>query len=158
MRLRLQSPARRRISSAEWPGPGTVMSALDRPRQHALQPPLQPLHGSHLHQGLQRQHEIQRYRRRKAAQDAAQRLVHGTACAWHNCTTVYLSQPAADSPKVSGQVLADEARHLEHVQAFRRALHSQMLSWLITSSRLVLARIVPRAQLDRYWRRNNRTL
>ena len=34
---------------------------------------------------------------------------------------VYSLQPARDSPKVSGQVLADVPGHLEHVEAFGRA-------------------------------------
>ena len=88
LRLRLQSPARRRDASAEWPGPGTVMSALDRPRQHALQPPLQPLHGSHLHQVLPRQLEIQRYRLRKACCTKC----CAAARAWHNCVLVAASR------------------------------------------------------------------
>ena len=55
LRPRLESPARRRNSSAEGPGPSDVMSALERAHQHALRLSVQPLHGSHLQNRLHRQ-------------------------------------------------------------------------------------------------------
>ena len=51
-----------------------------------------------------------------------------------------------DFPKVSRQVLADVARHLQHVQAYRINVHAYMHSLLITSSGLVLDDIIPLAQ------------
>ena len=56
LRPRLRSPARRRNSSAEWPGPSNSPSVLAN--HLALQPSVQLLHGSHQHNRLQRQHDF----------------------------------------------------------------------------------------------------
>ena len=56
MRPRLQSPAGRRNSSAESPGPSNSPSVLAN--HLALQPSVQLLHGSHQHNRLQRQHDF----------------------------------------------------------------------------------------------------
>ena len=110
-RPRLESPARRRNSSAEWPGPSIVMSALARAHQPALQQTVQSLHGSHLHNRLNRQVEIQRYRRLKAelCSQLHKKLnsrICMACCEPATTPAVYFLQPAADSLKVSRQVLA----------------------------------------------------
>ena len=55
MRSRLESPARRRNSSAESPGPSNVMSVVQRALQPALQPPMHPPLQSQLHSQLEMQ-------------------------------------------------------------------------------------------------------
>ena len=55
MRSRLESPARRRNSSAESPGPSNVMSVVQRALQPALQPPMHPPLQSQLHNQLEMQ-------------------------------------------------------------------------------------------------------
>ena len=57
-RSRLESPARRRNSSAESPGPSNVMSVVQRALQPPLQPPMHPPLQSQLHSRL----EMQSYR------------------------------------------------------------------------------------------------
>ena len=55
VRSRLESPARRRNSSAESPGPSNVMSVVQRALQPALQPPMHPPLQSQLHSQLEMQ-------------------------------------------------------------------------------------------------------
>ena len=49
-------------------------------------------------------------------------------------------QPATDSPKVSGQVLADVARHLEHIDAGHR---EHLLQSRIRLDDAALGQLVP---------------
>ena len=55
LRSRLETPARRRNSSAESPGPSNVMSVVQRALQPALQPPMHPPLQSQLHSQLEMQ-------------------------------------------------------------------------------------------------------
>ena len=125
MRSRLESPARRRNSSAESPGPSNVMSVVQRALQPALQPPMHPPLQSQLHSQL----EMQSYSHLCLAKLC---IPVGNRASLPAIKPT--GQSAADSPKGSRQVLADVAGHLEPEQRSAAATVSRRIAFFIKDS------------------------
>ena len=120
MRSRLESPARRRNSSAESPGPSNVMSVVQRALQPALQPPMHPPLQSQLHSRL----EMQSYSHLCLAKLC---IPVGNRASLPALKPA--GQSAADSPKGSRQVLADVPGHLEPEQRSAAATVSRRIAF-----------------------------
>ena len=122
MRSRLETPARRRNSSAESPGPSNVMSVVQRALQPALQPPMHPPLQSQLHSQLEIQPSVLGQALQSVGNRASLPALKPTG------------QSAADSPKGSRQVLADVAGHLEPEQRSAAATVSRRIAFFIKDS------------------------
>ena len=124
LRSRLETPARRRNSSAESPGPSNVMSVVQRALQPALQPPMHPPLQSQLHSQL----EMQSYSHLCLAKLC--NLLETEL----RCLPSPTGQSAADSPKGSRQVLADVTGHFEPEQRSAAATVSRRIAFFIKDS------------------------